>query len=147
VHADQAEAILHAGKADLVALARELLYNPDWAMDAAQKLQADPGFSALPPNYAYWLGKRANSAFEGVPSTFQSSIMAGVEQWARRRHRPVRRLPRRRHHALRRRSREWRNWSALSTLSRGQAGLADHPCGTVPVREGFARQAPDGGSI
>ena len=79
VHADQAEAILQSGKADLIALARELLYNPNWAMDAAQKLRADPDFSGVPPNYGYWLGKRAKSAFEGVPSTFQNGIMAAVE--------------------------------------------------------------------
>ncbi len=79
VHADQAEAILQRGRADLIALARELLYNPNWAMDAAQKLRADPDFSAVPPNYAFWLGKRAKSAFEGVPSTFQNGVMAAVE--------------------------------------------------------------------
>ena len=79
VHADQAEAILQGGRADLIALARELLYNPNWAMDAAQKLCAGPDFSMVPPNYAFWLGKRAKSAFEGVPSTFQNGVMAAVE--------------------------------------------------------------------
>jgi 2,4-dienoyl-CoA reductase-like NADH-dependent reductase (Old Yellow Enzyme family) len=76
VHADQAEAILREGKADLIAIARELLYNPNWAMDAAQKLGADPDFTCLPPAYAYWLGKRAKSKFEGVPSTFGQGMMA-----------------------------------------------------------------------
>ena len=42
VHADQAEGILQRGEADLIALARELLYNPNWPMDAAQKLGVDP---------------------------------------------------------------------------------------------------------
>ncbi len=79
VHADQAEAILASGKADLIALARELLYSPNWALDAAQKLGADPDFTCVPPNYAYWLGKRAKSAFEGVPSTFQNGVGAAVE--------------------------------------------------------------------
>ena len=41
VHADQAEQILQEGRADLIALARELLYNPNWPMDAAQKLGVD----------------------------------------------------------------------------------------------------------
>ena len=76
VHADQAEAILREGKADLIAIARELLYNPNWAMDAAQKLGADPDFAAVPPAYSYWLGKRAKSKFEGVPSTFRQGMMA-----------------------------------------------------------------------
>ena len=74
VHADQAEAILRDGSADLIALARELLYNPNWAMDAAQKLGADPDFRSVPPNYAHWLGKRAKSGFEGVPSTFGNGV-------------------------------------------------------------------------
>ena len=70
VHADQAEAILREGRADLVALARELMYNPNWAMDAAQKLGADPDFLLVPPPMRYWLAKRAKSAFEGTPSTW-----------------------------------------------------------------------------
>lgn len=71
VHADQAEAILQEGRADLVALARELMYNPNWALDAAQKLGADPDFHLVPPAMGWWLAKRAKSAFEGVPSTWQ----------------------------------------------------------------------------
>jgi hypothetical protein len=71
VHADQAEAILHGGCADLVALARELLYNPNRALDVAQKLAADPDFVTMPPAMGFWLGKRARAAFEDVPSTDQ----------------------------------------------------------------------------
>jgi 2,4-dienoyl-CoA reductase-like NADH-dependent reductase (Old Yellow Enzyme family) len=78
VHADQAEAILQAGHADLIALARELLYSPNWAMDAAQKLGADPDFALVPPNYGFWLGKRARSAFEGVPSTYRRGLMTDM---------------------------------------------------------------------
>lgn len=74
VHADQAEAILRQGRADLVALAREILYNPNWAMDAAQKLGADPDFGLVPPPYSYWLNKRAKSSFEGKPSTWTSGL-------------------------------------------------------------------------
>ena len=76
VHADQAEAILRQGQADLIAIARELLYNPNWAMDAAQKLGADPDFASVPNAYSYWLGKRAKSKFEGVPSTYKQGLMA-----------------------------------------------------------------------
>ena len=74
VHADQAEEILQDGKADLIALAREIMYNPNWPMDAAQKLGADPDFNLVPPPYSYWLAKRAKSRFEGVPSTFAAGI-------------------------------------------------------------------------
>ncbi|MGI9476487.1 MAG: NADH:flavin oxidoreductase/NADH oxidase [Hyphomicrobiaceae bacterium] len=74
VHADQAEAILQNGKADLVALAREAMYNPNWPMDAAQKLGIDPDFDLVPPPYQYWLAKRAKSSFDGVPSTWRRGI-------------------------------------------------------------------------
>lgn len=74
VHADQAEAILQGERADLVALAREMLYNPNWPMDAAQKLGVDPDFKLVPPPYSYWLGKRAKSAFEGRPSTWTNGL-------------------------------------------------------------------------
>ncbi|MFZ0852022.1 MAG: NADH:flavin oxidoreductase/NADH oxidase [Hyphomicrobiaceae bacterium] len=74
VHADQAEAILRQARADLIALAREIMHNPSWPMDAAQKLGADPGFRLVPPAYAYWLAKRANSGFEGTPSTWSKGL-------------------------------------------------------------------------
>ncbi len=74
VHADQAEAILQGGRADLVALAREIMYNPNWPMDAAQKLGADPDFKMVPPPLAYWLSKRSKSGFEGKPSTWANGL-------------------------------------------------------------------------
>jgi 2,4-dienoyl-CoA reductase-like NADH-dependent reductase (Old Yellow Enzyme family) len=70
VHAEQAEAILQQGRADLIALAREMLYNPNWAMDAAQKLGCDPKFMLLPPPYRYWLERRAAALPQLRPSTF-----------------------------------------------------------------------------
>jgi len=70
VRAEQAEQILERGQADLVALAREMLYNPNWAMDAAQKLGLDPEFTSVPPPMAYWLERRRATAKGVVPSTF-----------------------------------------------------------------------------
>jgi 2,4-dienoyl-CoA reductase-like NADH-dependent reductase (Old Yellow Enzyme family) len=70
VHARQAEAILARGQADLVALAREMLYNPNWAMDAARKLGADPEFALVPAPYRWWLARRAATVPEVRPSTF-----------------------------------------------------------------------------
>jgi 2,4-dienoyl-CoA reductase-like NADH-dependent reductase (Old Yellow Enzyme family) len=70
VHAEQAERILQEGRADLVALAREMLYNPNWTMDAAQKLGCDPKYLLLPPPYRYWLERRAATLPEVKPSTF-----------------------------------------------------------------------------
>jgi 2,4-dienoyl-CoA reductase-like NADH-dependent reductase (Old Yellow Enzyme family) len=77
VHADQAEAILQAGEADLIALARELLYNPNWPMDAAQKLGVDKDFTSVPPAQSYWLAKRASAVPEVIPSTYRTGIDAG----------------------------------------------------------------------
>jgi 2,4-dienoyl-CoA reductase-like NADH-dependent reductase (Old Yellow Enzyme family) len=74
VHADQAETILRDGRADLIALAREIMYNPNWPMDAAQKLGADADFNLVPPQLQYWLAKRAKSAFEGQPSTWTKGM-------------------------------------------------------------------------
>ena len=74
VHADQAETILAEGQADLVAIAREVLYNPNWPMDAAQKLGVDREFASVPSAQAYWLAKRASAVKGVVPSTFQRGI-------------------------------------------------------------------------
>ena len=72
VHADQAEAILQQGQADLIALAREILYNPNWPMDAARKLGVDDAFATVPPPQSYWLAKRAESVKDMVPSTYKA---------------------------------------------------------------------------
>jgi 2,4-dienoyl-CoA reductase-like NADH-dependent reductase (Old Yellow Enzyme family) len=74
VHADQAEQILQEGRADLIALARELLYNPNWPMDAAQKLGVDKNFASVPPAQSYWLSKRAQSVKSVTPSTYAKGI-------------------------------------------------------------------------
>ncbi|MEQ9639134.1 MAG: NADH:flavin oxidoreductase/NADH oxidase [Alphaproteobacteria bacterium] len=74
VHADQAEGILQEGRADLIALARELLYNPNWPMDAARKLGVEGAFDSVPSAQAFWLAKRAQSVKDMVPSTYQRGI-------------------------------------------------------------------------
>jgi len=66
VYARQAEQILHEGKADLIALGRELLNNPHWAMHAAQELGEEQPFAYIARQYAFWLEKRwrKQQAFE-----------------------------------------------------------------------------------
>jgi len=54
----QAEAILQAGDADLIAVGREIMYNPFWAVQAAQDLGIDEGFEMWPEQYGWWLEKR-----------------------------------------------------------------------------------------
>lgn len=74
IHADQAEQILRDGSADLIAIGREFLHNPNWVLDAAEKLGEKNPYSMLPPNYGYWLEKRAANGFRGNTSTCATSI-------------------------------------------------------------------------
>jgi 2,4-dienoyl-CoA reductase-like NADH-dependent reductase (Old Yellow Enzyme family) len=73
VHADQAEEILLSGKADLIALGRELLHNPNWPLDAAQKLGIEAPFAHIAPSYGYWLEKRARNR-SITPSTWLARL-------------------------------------------------------------------------
>lgn len=59
VDAHQAEAILTQGKADLIAIGREALFDPYWAHHAAQTLNADPGYAQWPLRHGIWLARRA----------------------------------------------------------------------------------------
>lgn len=59
VDARQAEAVLAEGKADLIALGREALFDPYWAHHAALSLGADPGYQRWPVRHGVWLAKRA----------------------------------------------------------------------------------------
>ena len=74
VHADQAEAILKSGEADLVALGREYLVNPNWAMDAALKLGIENPYAQLPPVFGHYLERRKRSFEPLRHSTWQTGI-------------------------------------------------------------------------
>lgn len=54
----QAEAILQAGDADLVAIGRQALYDPSFALRAARALGCDPGYAMWPESTGWWLDKR-----------------------------------------------------------------------------------------
>jgi 2,4-dienoyl-CoA reductase-like NADH-dependent reductase (Old Yellow Enzyme family) len=56
--ARQAEAYLREGRCDLVALAREMMWDPNWPVHAAQALGAADPLALLPPTYAWWLRRR-----------------------------------------------------------------------------------------
>jgi 2,4-dienoyl-CoA reductase-like NADH-dependent reductase (Old Yellow Enzyme family) len=59
VTGEQAEQILQDGAADLVAVAREALYDPRWPHHAARALGADAGgYADWPYQYGWWLDKR-----------------------------------------------------------------------------------------
>ncbi|WP_426956035.1 NADH:flavin oxidoreductase/NADH oxidase [Muricoccus radiodurans] len=55
--AAQANAYLAEERCDLIALARELMWNPNWPAHAAQALGLD-GLDWLPKPYAWWLRRR-----------------------------------------------------------------------------------------
>ncbi len=54
----QAEAILQEGKADIIAIAREMLCNPYWPAHAAKALGLPDWLDVLPENYAFRLYPR-----------------------------------------------------------------------------------------
>lgn len=54
----QAEDIINQGRADIVALGREIMYNPFWPLHAAQALGADPEFELWPPQYKWAVDRR-----------------------------------------------------------------------------------------
>jgi 2,4-dienoyl-CoA reductase-like NADH-dependent reductase (Old Yellow Enzyme family) len=55
----QAEAVLQAGEADLIALGREMLFDPNWAAKATVALAGEAGWSAWPEAFGWWLQRRA----------------------------------------------------------------------------------------
>ncbi len=57
--ARQAEAIVADGEADLVAIGREALMDPNWPLHAALALDADPEWDQWPEQYGWWLSRRA----------------------------------------------------------------------------------------
>jgi 2,4-dienoyl-CoA reductase-like NADH-dependent reductase (Old Yellow Enzyme family) len=70
--AAQAETYLEAEDCDLVALAREMLWNPNWPVHAAKELGLEKPHELLPPHYAWWLQKREE--------TFEVSAKAAHDQ-------------------------------------------------------------------
>ena len=56
--ARHAEEILQAGDADLIAIGREMLYNPAWALHAAGELGVENRFEMVPPNHRHFLSRR-----------------------------------------------------------------------------------------
>lgn len=52
------EDLVSAGKADMIALARELLADPNWPLNAAKELEADENHGLWPIESGWWLMKR-----------------------------------------------------------------------------------------
>jgi 2,4-dienoyl-CoA reductase-like NADH-dependent reductase (Old Yellow Enzyme family) len=54
----QAEGYLAEGRCDLIALAREMMWNPNWPVHAAKALGGTDPLALLPQTYAWWLRRR-----------------------------------------------------------------------------------------
>lgn len=57
---EDAEAVLAGGKADIVALGRPFLVDPNWANNALTQLDPQQGYAHWPQNMGYWLERRAS---------------------------------------------------------------------------------------
>jgi len=67
-----AEDILRAGHADIVALARELMYDPNWPLHAARALGHPDPYGVLPPSEAFRLRLRDARLRDAPPGSRQS---------------------------------------------------------------------------
>jgi len=54
----QAEEALAAGRADLIAVGREALFDPNWPVHAEAALGANREFALWPTQYGWWLTRR-----------------------------------------------------------------------------------------
>ena len=54
---DLAEKLLQDGDADLIYLARQMLYDPYWARHAAEHFGLTGDFEDWPEQYGWWLAK------------------------------------------------------------------------------------------
>jgi len=57
----QAEEALQGGRADLIAIGREALYDPNWPLHAARELGVDPEYAQWPHQYGWWLTRRESA--------------------------------------------------------------------------------------
>lgn len=57
-----ATSVVQDGDADFVAIAREALFNPHWALHAAIALGHGPKYTKWPNSYGWWLARRARTA-------------------------------------------------------------------------------------
>ena len=56
---EHAQEILEKGQADLIALGRELLFNPNWAAQASVEMKGTAGWQDWPEEFGWWLERRA----------------------------------------------------------------------------------------
>ena len=57
---EMAEDVLQQGRADLIAIGREALYNPSWPLHEAHRMGLE-GYDDWPEQYGWWLARRENA--------------------------------------------------------------------------------------
>ena len=62
IEPQQAEDIIASGKAELVALGREIMHDPFWPLRAGLELGDDPDYEMWPPQYKWAVDRRAQIA-------------------------------------------------------------------------------------
>jgi 2,4-dienoyl-CoA reductase-like NADH-dependent reductase (Old Yellow Enzyme family) len=62
IEPETAEAYLQAGQADLIAIGREALYNPNWPVHAEAALGVNQDYATWPQQYRMYLVRRAAAA-------------------------------------------------------------------------------------
>jgi 2,4-dienoyl-CoA reductase-like NADH-dependent reductase (Old Yellow Enzyme family) len=81
LHPHQAEDILAAGNADLIAIGREALFDPNWPLHAQMALDGEGGevFGSWPKQYGWWLERRESGLrkLEGPALPFRKDVKAG----------------------------------------------------------------------
>lgn len=68
-HPEQAEAILAEGRADLIAIGRQALVDPNWALHAARDLGHDTLYESWPQQAGWWLAGRQKTSDFYEPAT------------------------------------------------------------------------------
>jgi len=77
LEAEQAEAVLQNGQADLIAIGRQALYDPSWPLHAEIALGLQNEFASWPVQYGWWLDKR-QKAMAPRPDAQTANVRTGT---------------------------------------------------------------------
>ena len=72
LQAEHGEEILEKGQADLIAIGRELLFNPNWAAQASIEMKGPAGWQDWPEEFGWWLERRARQLVPKKPDSTAS---------------------------------------------------------------------------
>ncbi len=78
--AEEAESIVRHGHADLVALGREMLWNPNWPLHAAEELRLAGRWRSWPIQFGWWLERRQRARAATAPSSSDHPPGSAVPQ-------------------------------------------------------------------